>query len=106
MSGESITSSASTFDSFASGSSYDPDAISVHSVESAQESLLEKMITQVIELQTRFLDKDTEIAKLKLENFNLKLKNDTDEIEIAVLELENKFDMIELGLFATIGYEV
>jgi hypothetical protein len=106
MSDETITSSASTFDEFASGSSYDPDAISVDSVESAQESLLEKMITQVIDYQARFLDKDTEIAKLKLENFNLKLKNDTDDIEIALLELEYKFDMLELKLFAAFGYEL
>ena len=106
MSDESFTSSGSTFDGFASGSSYDPDAISVDSVESAQESLVEKMITQVIELQAHFLDKDTEIAKLKLENFNLKLKNDTDEIEIALLELEYKFDMLELKLYDEFGYEL
>jgi hypothetical protein len=106
MSGETIASSASTWDSFASGLSYDPEISSESSLELAEESLLETMITQIIDLQKRLLDKDTEIAKLKLENFNLKLKNDTDDIEIAVLELENKFDMIELGLLATIGYEV
>jgi hypothetical protein len=101
MPAESIASSASTFEGWSTeGSSYDPDA---RSVESADVPILDSMHTTILELQAQFLDKNNEIAMLKLENFNLKLEHDTDVLEIALLKLEYKFDMLELQLYAMLA---
>lgn len=108
MSDESIASSATTLDTddLFSGSTFDPETGSLSSVESAEVSVLDSLFNTAHEIDTAFRDKTNEIAMLKLENLNLKLKSDTDDVEIALLQLEYQFDMLELKLYAQFGYEL
>ena len=111
MSDESIASSfdtsatLDTYDLF-SGSTFDPETGSLSSVESAEMSVPDSLFNTALKIDTVFRDKANEIAMLKLENFYLKLKSDTDDVEIALLQLEYQFDMLELKLYAQFGFEL
>lgn len=72
-------------------------------MDSAQGSILNAMHTTIEELQTQFLDQNNEMAKLRLENFNLKLEHNTDVLEIAVLKLEYDIDMLDIQFCALLG---